>query len=128
MPNNPNAVKNLRPFVKGDKRINRKGRPRSFDALRSLAQMIAKEAFEDKEGNQATRVELILREWSTSHNALLQKQFVEVAYGKVPDEVINSGEQRVEVIVKHSDRAEPTHIAPETDGDLQVNGEAEDTG
>lgn len=28
---------NLKPFQKGDKRINRKGRPKSFDALRALA-------------------------------------------------------------------------------------------
>jgi hypothetical protein len=117
---------NLKPFVKGDKRINRKGRPRSFDALRSLAQEIAKEAFEDRDGNQATRVELILRDWSTSHNALLQKQFVEVAYGKVPDEVINSGAQRLDIIVKHSDRAEPSHTTPEAEGDISIPGETED--
>jgi hypothetical protein len=28
-------------FTKGDKRINRKGRPKTFDALRALAQTIA---------------------------------------------------------------------------------------
>ena len=38
------------PFRKGDPRINRKGRPKSFDQLRSLAQEIAHEAA--KQGNQ----------------------------------------------------------------------------
>ena len=38
------------PFRKGDPRINRKGRPKSFDGLRSLAQEIAHEAA--KQGNQ----------------------------------------------------------------------------
>jgi hypothetical protein len=32
----------------------------------------------------------------------------------------------VEIIVKHSDRAEPTHIAPETEGDISILGETED--
>jgi hypothetical protein len=35
---NPSPSK---PFAKGDKRINRKGRPKTFDALRQLAQTIA---------------------------------------------------------------------------------------
>ena len=42
--NSGTVPKQLKPFVKGDPRINRKGRPKSFDALRSLAQEIAHEA------------------------------------------------------------------------------------
>ncbi len=92
MPNNPRAIENLRPFVKGDVRINRKGRPKNFDALRSLAKMIANEKVQTKDGLTAmSRVELILRQWATSGIWQLQKQFMEVAYGKVKDEIELSG-------------------------------------
>jgi len=40
-------------FVKGDPRINRKGRPRSFDAFRELAQAISHEEAKSGGGKQA---------------------------------------------------------------------------
>ena len=78
------------PFRKGDPRINRKGRPKSFDALRSLAQEIAHEAA--KQGNQpvvidghvVTVTEAIMRQWAMPKDPRLQQKFVEVAYGQVP--------------------------------------------
>ena len=78
------------PFRKGDPRINRKGRPKSFDQLRSLAQEIAHEAA--KQGNQpvvidghvVTVTEAIMRQWAMSKDPRLQQKFVEVAYGQVP--------------------------------------------
>ena len=78
------------PFRKGDPRINRKGRPKSFDALRSLAQEIAHEAA--KQGNQpvvidghvVTVTEAIMRQWAMSKDPRLQQKFIEVAYGQVP--------------------------------------------
>lgn len=79
---------NLKPFTKNDPRINRKGRPKSFDKLRELAQQIANEAHTSGDGSVTmTTIEAILRKWASSNNALLQKQFVEVAYGKVPDKI-----------------------------------------
>jgi len=86
-----------KPFVKGDPRINRKGRPRSFDALRALAQEIAHEtATKDGmpliiEGHKVTVAEAILRTWALSKNAQLVKGFIEIAYGKVPDAVDLAG-------------------------------------
>jgi len=83
-------------FTKGDPRINRKGRPKSFDALRALAQQIAHEEAKarDKETNEylpvvidghvATTTELILRRWASSGDPRLQMAFIEIAYGKVP--------------------------------------------
>ena len=79
-------------FKKGDPRINRKGRPKNFDALRALAKVIANEKVQTKDGQTVmSRVELILRQWAASGNWQLQKQFIEVAYGKVKDELELTG-------------------------------------
>lgn len=69
------------PFTKGDPRINRKGRPKSFDALRELAQKISHEALDTKEGKR-TVAEIILRQMATDPKQRIQ--FLEYAFGKVP--------------------------------------------
>jgi len=87
MANNPTGKGG---FTKGDPRINRKGRPKSFDALRELAQQIAHE--EAKSGGQpmvinghiVTVAEAIIRTWAQSKDPRLQMAFIEVAYGKAP--------------------------------------------
>lgn len=98
---------NLIPFKKGDKRINRKGRPKNFDALRALAKMIANETMESKDGKVVmTRVEYILREWSTSREEKKQRNLLETAYGKVPDEInvdVTGKIKVIEVIKDYSD-------------------------
>ena len=82
-----------RPFVKGDPRCWRKGRPKTFDALRKLTLQIAHEAaLKDGEpivlnDHVVTTAERIMRDWANSRDPVLQKGFIEVAYGKVPDEV-----------------------------------------
>ena len=82
-----------KPFVKGDPRINRRGRPKTFDALRELAQSIAHEEAQSGgkpvviNGHKATVAEAILRMWALSKNPQLQRAFVEIAFGKVPDKV-----------------------------------------
>jgi len=103
---------NLKPFKKGDPRINRKGRPKNFDALRELAQSIAHEtAKKDGEplvidGHIATVAEMVLRTWATSKNPQLQRAFVEYAFGKVPDKhdvnvnVRELSDEELESIVK----------------------------
>lgn len=87
---NPNPAK---PFTKNDPRINRKGRPRSFDALRELAQEIAHETAQAGgqdvvvNGHKVTVAEAILRQWAMSKNPMLQKAFIEITFGKVPDKL-----------------------------------------
>lgn len=80
-----NTGENRKPgtFTKGDRRINRKGRPKSFDALRELAQQIAHEELQSGDMRMTT-TEAILRKWATSKDPRLQMQFMDVAYGKVP--------------------------------------------
>ena len=79
------------PFRKGDPRINRKGRPKSFDQLRSLAQQIAHEVAKAGnepvviDGHAVTVAEAVLRSWFTSKNPALVMRAMEVAFGKVPD-------------------------------------------
>jgi hypothetical protein len=87
MANNPNAKDNLKPFVKGDPRINRHGRPKSFDALRELAQQLANEKAlaADKSpivynGHVATQIEMILRTMMREN----PERYIEITYGKVP--------------------------------------------
>ena len=103
MPPNP---QNLKPFVKGDPRINRKGRPKSFDALRTLAQDIAHEKAKAGgntvviDGHSVTVAEAILRQWAQSKNPRLQERFIEVAFGKVPQAVEVTGKDGGPIVVK----------------------------
>jgi hypothetical protein len=89
MPPNP---QNLKPFVKGDKRINRDGRPATAASLSALAKRIGHEVATKKngevltgpDGKPVTVIETILRQWA--QNPKQQGDFVDRAYGKVPQQ------------------------------------------
>ena len=80
-------------FVKGDPRCWRKGKPKEFNALRDLAQaVLAEEALNQGQaiiinGHKATGAEVIIRQWMQSKDFQKQKGLLEIAFGKVPDEV-----------------------------------------
>lgn len=85
-------------FQERKHQINRKGRPTEFKGFRELAQQIAHEEAQSKDGgvlvingHVVTNAEAILRRWALSQNPQLQRAFIEVAFGKVPDEVNVSG-------------------------------------
>lgn len=83
------VIKSNGRFVKGDKRINRNGRPRSFDQLRKLAQQIAHERI--AEGSTVTAAEAILRQMAHDNPA----RFIEIAFGKVPEQIEHTGTLRL---------------------------------
>lgn len=87
-----NPADNLKPFVKGDPRINRNGRPRKFEQLRKMAVSIAHEPAKDSNGKDiiidghiATNAEMIMR--TMMKDKKYMREFLEIAYGKVPDQV-----------------------------------------
>ena len=88
-----------RPFVPGDPRINRKGRPKSFNTLRALTKQIAIEAISDNELDMS-RVEAIIRDWMGSPDFNKQKAALELAYGKVPDKTEITGKDGSAIKVK----------------------------
>jgi len=102
MPPNP---QNLKPFTKGDPRIWRGGRPKSFPALQELAQQIAHETAKAGgntvtiDGHSVTVAEAILRQWAQSKNPALQQKFIEVAFGKVPTPIDVRGKDGEELTI-----------------------------
>ena len=93
---NDKSLDNLQPFQgnqdgKKDPRINRGGRPKSFDAARKLAQAKMNEPATDasgqpivKNGHIVTNAEMFFEAWMKSKD---RKSFAEFAYGKVKEEI-----------------------------------------
>jgi hypothetical protein len=111
-------------FTKGDPRINRKGRPVNFDALRELSLQIAHEkALSGGQpvviaGHAVTVAEAILRQWASSKDWQRQKGFIEIAYGKVPDEVKVSGDAVMRVVIDLGDSGGDPGLPSGASGDI----------
>jgi len=90
----------LKPFVKGDSRINRKGKPKTFKQLRELFISIANEPAKD--GDTITRIEKMGREMLKSDNPADRALVLKYAFGNVPDEAeVNA---KVTLVVKYIDK------------------------
>ena len=106
-------------FKPGDPKINRKGRPKSFDAWRKLNVAILNEVAKDKDGKPiiinghiATNAEMIVR--SKIRDSKHQSDVIEAAFGKVPQLVELTGrdgegliESNIIRIVEHTDLTIP---------------------
>ncbi len=85
---------NLKPFKKGDPRINRNGRPKSFDKLRKLALQLAHEPAQGNgkdivvDGQKQTQITMLLRQLMRDNPV----KFLEYAFGKPKEELEISGE------------------------------------
>lgn len=84
-------------FQERKHQINRKGRPKTFDAFRQLAQQVAHEAATQGgeplviNGHIVTVAEALLRSLASSKNPRDRALFLEYAYGKPPAAVEVSG-------------------------------------
>lgn len=78
--NSSTVPKQLKPFVKGDPRINRRGRPKSFLQLRKRILVFLAEQADDASG---TRLDAILLELAARD----PKALLEFGFGKVPSAV-----------------------------------------
>ena len=107
----------LKPFTKGDKRINRDGRPATAASLSALAKRISHEPALKKngepvvgqDGKPMTKIEVILASWA--QNPKQQGDFVDRAYGKVPQRQEHTGAdgEAIEFVVKYANgRNKPT--------------------
>ena len=102
---------NLNSFTKGDKRINRRGRPRNIDLARLLAQPIGQELVPyGPDGTMITAVEAILRDWAASDEFKKQLAFVQYAFGKPPKNEPNQ-ERDVQIVVNWDNVVTPVSLA-----------------
>ena len=109
-PKVPKKYGQLVPFVPGDPRINRKGRPKTIDSIRKLAQQIANEEAVEK-GSAMSQIELILRDWANSKSFDKQLAIVQYAHGNVPDQVLTDARDLAIVVnwdkvISSSEKAE----------------------
>jgi hypothetical protein len=94
-------TRGLKPFVKGDARINRHSRPAGFDVARQMALAIACEDVTLQNGRKMSAIEAMLRSWARSKEPSLQIKFVELCYGKVPDRVEATGLENKPTLILH---------------------------
>ena len=72
-----------------------------MDQLRKLGQAIAAETVTTSRGTRITLAEAILRSWAQSKEPILQKAFIEYAFGKVPDKLETNPLEERKTLILH---------------------------
>jgi hypothetical protein len=100
--NSKTVPKQLKPFVKGDPRINRNGRPRSSKQIEDLIHALLALPAKDKNGKsvlvngeQATEAEAMLIDMA--RNPKNRQTLLEYGYGKVKEKIDMSVTEKAEV-------------------------------
>lgn len=93
--------------------INRAGRPANLASVRRLAQEIANETVTTKagarleiSGREISNLELILRKWAQSNDVRMQLAFIEYAFGKPAQIIIQRNDTAQELIDALEERIE----------------------
>ena len=104
-------------FAKGhDPRRNLKGRPRTFDEARALAQAILHRELVTKDGRKISVAEAILTSWANSKEH--QKNLLELAFGKVPDKIEGPISQQTLILRFGHERTNPNGPHPRLPAEL----------
>ena len=105
--------------MRSDLRINRKGRLRSFDELRKLAQAIANETTTDTQGNKITTADALLRSWARKQTADSAKSVHRgSAFGKVPDKLETNPLDKKTTLILYYNHERPRRRRREAGGRL----------
>lgn len=119
-------MKRGKPFQNGDKRINRKGRPKDGKRLSKYVQAFLLEQI-DADG--FIRLDSILMQMANSKFPADRKELLERAYGKVREEIELSGNQNKPIAIKAFDYATAVAtIAARPGGDSDPSGAGESRG
>ena len=92
-----------KPFVKGDPRINRKGRPRvpksAAQLNKLLLEIAAEELTNPNNGESINRLRLMLRGMMTSKQSADKQHILDRLYGKIPQPLEVSGKDGGPIIL-----------------------------
>ena len=102
-----------KPFTKGsDPRRNTRGRPKNFDELRRLSQLIGAEETTDSKGNVMTRIEHVLRKLAASSDPQALRIFLEYGFGRPVDRLEVDEVQPKPTLILHYAHERPDLVQP----------------
>ena len=95
---------NLKPFKKNDPRINRGGRPHTYDLIHEIATRLCAEPADLEDNPEGlSQLEAIMREWLTSKSFQKQLAVIQYAYGKIPEKLEIEKKEPNNIIIEWTD-------------------------